>query len=66
LKRGWTPSVPTRFDSLCRFDADAIIHGLPESLFASQVALGRLYRYVPQQELNLFQLAASGMAESGA
>jgi hypothetical protein len=37
---GRTPSVPTRLIQRGPFDADAIVHGLLESLFASQVAFG--------------------------
>ena len=53
---------PVRF-SQYRFDADSVVYGLAKSLFAAQVPLRRLHRYMPQQELNLFQLAAGSMAE---
>jgi hypothetical protein len=39
------------------FNAEAIIHGLPEPLFASQVFFRRLHRYMTKQELNLLQFA---------
>ncbi len=42
--------------------ANVIVDGKPEPLFAAQVTFGRFDRYVPQQELNLLQLAAGCMA----
>jgi hypothetical protein len=49
-----------------RFQPDVIIHSSPEPLLTAQVSFGRLHRNVPQQELNLLQLAASGMTEASA
>jgi hypothetical protein len=45
---------------------DAIIYRIPESLFASQLALGRLYGNVAEQKLNLLQFAAGLVTEAGA
>ena len=41
-----------------------VIDGRPNALLAAEVPLGRLNRDVPEQELNLFQLATRRMAES--
>ena len=40
-----------------RFDSQSVVHSRPELLFASQVALGRLNRYVPQEKLDLVQFS---------
>jgi hypothetical protein len=44
-------------------DANAIIDGGSNSLLAAQVAFGRLHRNVPQEKLDLLQLASRSMAE---
>ena len=49
-----------------RFDADAIIHRVPEPLFAAEIPLSRLDAHVAEQELDLFQLAASLVTETRA
>src|SRR5215471_16008559 len=49
-----------------RLKADFVVHCTSQPLFAAQISLRRLYRDVPQQKLDLFQLAASGMTEPGA
>ena len=59
-------TYPTHLLSPYRFDANPIVYRLAKSLFAAQVALRRLHRYMPKQELYLFQLTADCMAESGA
>ena len=56
------PALPVTL----RFQPDVIVHGAPEPLLAAQVSFGRLHRNVPQQELNLLQLAAGGSAKPGA
>jgi hypothetical protein len=38
---------------------EKIIHGMPEILFAAEIALCRLHRCVPEQELNLLQFTAT-------
>jgi hypothetical protein len=48
------------------FDFDGIVDGVSEPLLASQVSLRRLNADVPQQELNLLQLAAGFMAQTSA
>src|SRR5688500_3045600 len=47
------------------FDSQSVVHGSPELLLASEVALGRLNRDVPEQELNLVQFATREMAQTG-
>jgi hypothetical protein len=32
---------------------DMIVHGRPDALFATQIALGRVYTPMPKEELNL-------------
>jgi hypothetical protein len=49
-----------------RFDADAVVYGSANALLATEIALSRLYGDVSEQELNLLQLSASGMAQLGA
>jgi hypothetical protein len=49
-----------------RFDADAIIHRVPEPLFAAEIPLSRLDAHVAEQELDLFQLAASLVTQTRA
>ena|SRR6516164_7273844 len=44
-------------------DANMIVYGPADSLFAAQVPLRRLHGNMTQQELNLLQLTASRMAE---
>jgi hypothetical protein len=44
-----------------RSEVEEIIHGMPEILFASQIAFRSLDRCVPEQKLNLFQLTATAM-----
>ena len=40
-----------------------IVYRMSEILFAAEVALRGLYRCMPQQELNLLQLATAGVAQ---
>ncbi len=64
------PRQPTEWNSLwswrVRFQANTIIDRIAESLFATQVALRRLHRNVPQKELNLLQFAAGLVTETRA
>jgi hypothetical protein len=48
------------------FDSQSVVHGYPELLLASEVALCRLNREVAEQELDLIQFAAREMTETGA
>lgn len=41
-----------------RFNAYVVVHGVPELLLAPEVALGRLNRNVPEEELDLVKFAA--------
>src|SRR5262249_44136581 len=49
-----------------RLNADAVVNSAPKALLAPQVSLGRFHRNVPQQELDLLQFAAGGVAQAGA
>lgn len=42
---------------------EAVVHRMPKVLLAAQVSFGRLHRGVPEQKLNLFDLAATRMAQ---
>jgi len=46
-----------------RFQADAIVHCIAKTLFASQVTLGGLHRNVAKQELDLLQFASCFVAQ---
>ena len=50
----------------CRLDPDPVVYGSGDALGAAEVPLGRLHRDVPQEELNLLQVAASSAAEVSA
>jgi len=39
-------------------NTEPIIHSMPESLLATQVFFRRLYGYMTEQKLDLFQLAS--------
>jgi hypothetical protein len=44
------------------FQPDGVVNSVTQFLFATQVAFGGLDRSVPQQELDLLQLATSHVA----
>ena len=46
-----------------RCQLEKIVYRMSEILLAAEVALGRLYRGVPQQELNLLQLSSAVMTQ---
>ena len=48
-----------------RSELEKIVYRMSEILLAAEIALGRLYRRVPQQELNLLQLPSAVMAQLG-
>ena len=52
--------------SLHRFDANPIIDSAAYSLLTAEVFFGCLNRDVPEEKLNLFEFAASRMAEARA
>src|SRR5262249_2697215 len=52
--------------SSIRLDAKPVVHGDPELLFASEVALRGLDGDVPEEELDLIQFAAIKVAEARA
>jgi hypothetical protein len=47
-----------------RLDANSIINRSPDALFAAEIAFGCLYGNVPEQELNLLQIATGRVAQS--
>jgi len=49
-----------------RLKPDAIVHGVPQSLFAPQIAFRCLYADVPEQELYLLEFSSYLVAESRA
>jgi hypothetical protein len=61
---GWSANLPESSGLGTGLDADAIINRRTDSLFAAQIALGRLNRDMTQKELDLLQLASRSMAES--
>jgi hypothetical protein len=59
-----------RFRSRCRrlqipSEIKKIVHRMSQILFAAEIAFRRLHRCMPQQELNLLQLATAGVAQLG-
>src|SRR5260370_41125732 len=42
---------------------EAVVHRASQVLFAAEIPLGRLYRCMPQQELNLLQLTTTVVAQ---
>jgi hypothetical protein len=48
-----------------RFDSQAVVHGHPELLLASEVALRRLDGDMAQEELDLVKFATRQMAQTG-
>ena len=48
--------------SSSRLQSDLVVDGSAKPLFAAEVTLRRFYGHVAQQELDLLQLAACGMA----
>jgi hypothetical protein len=44
-----------------RSEVEKIIHGMPEILFAPEIALRSLDRRMPEQKLNLLQLTATAV-----
>jgi hypothetical protein len=50
-------SRPAVWQELLRFDADAIVHRVAESLLAPEISLSGLDAHVAEQKLNLFQFA---------
>jgi len=49
-----------------RFESDPVVDRIAESLFAAEISLRRLDRYMPEKKLNLFEFAACLMAKVGA
>ena len=47
------------------FNAHAVVHRVPELLFAPEVALGCLNRDMPEEELDLVQFAPGEVTQSG-
>ena len=65
-RTGGASRATKKFASCSRREWQAIIHGSAEILFASDIALGSLNGCVSEKKLDLFQLAAGGVAQSGA
>jgi hypothetical protein len=42
---------------------EAVVHRASQVLLAAEISLGRLYRCMPQQELNLLQLTTTVVAQ---
>jgi hypothetical protein len=57
------PSTTGAATSRVRLDANAIIHGCSNPLLAAKVAFGSLYGNVPQEKLDLLQLASRCVAK---
>jgi hypothetical protein len=60
----WRRSICRRkveADTILRFNTNPVIHGILDILFAPEVALCRLHRYMPEKELDLFEFAACNM-----
>jgi hypothetical protein len=57
--------LPAPMGNLLWLDTDAIIHGSADSLLAAEIAFGCLHRYMPEQEWDLVQFSACGMAQLG-
>jgi len=64
--KGGVPSAAPKIASCSRREWQAIIHGSAEILLASDVAFGCLNGSVSEKKLDLFQLAAGGVAQAGA
>ena len=47
-------------------DAQAVVHGAAQLLFAPQITFGGLNRYMPEEELNLIQFATGEVAQARA
>ena len=60
----WSPTLPEK-SLRCGLDSDLVVHGRSDPLGTAEITLCRLHRNVPQEELDLFQFAARGAAESG-
>jgi hypothetical protein len=69
---GWIRNVKSASGANLRrsrrlwFQPDPIIDHVVETLFAPQISLCCLHRYVSQQKLNLLQFTAALMAQAGA
>ena len=61
-----TVEVDLAYGNSVRFDADAIIHPVPEPLLAAEILLSRIDAHVAEQELDLLQLAASLVTQTRA
>src|SRR5438045_3041613 len=55
---GLSPTLPIAGSYPLRFNANAVVHGSANPLFAAEVTFGYLHRNVSEEELNLLQLPA--------
>src|SRR5580692_6252488 len=63
---GWSATLPEPCASSLGLDSNTVIHGRCDPLGTAEVTLGGLHGNVPEEELNLLQLASGGAAEPGA
>ena len=49
-----------------RSEVEKVVHGMPEILFAAEIAFRGLDGCMPEQELNLLQLSSTVMTQLGA
>ena len=44
-------------------EVEKIVHGMPETVFAAEIAFRGLHRCMPEQELNLLQFTTAVVAQ---
>lgn len=54
--------LPERLRAGLRLNSELVVNGATHPLLASEVSFGRLYRNVPEQELNLVEFSAGKVA----
>ena len=56
------PEVRLGDGFLCVLQADGVVHGVTQVLFAPEIPFGGFNRYMPQKKLDLLQFSSSHMA----